>query len=403
MFWSIKKILIRVQQKILKIYASKMKIRETKLINEPNAIKKLPIIIKASKINNILIVTDSAIVKLGLLKTFIEELEINNIDYSIYDGVKANPTIQNVEDAYKMYKDNNCKGIVAFGGGSPIDCGKMTAVKVGHPKPILYFNKLIPNVKTIPMVFAVPTTSGTGSEVTISAVISNPDNHEKFAVNHAEIVPHYAIIDPKLLVSLPPHLTSTTGMDALTHAVESYIGTWANDVDKKNSEKTVKIIFNDLEKAYKDGLNIEVRNNMALASYYGGLAFRVAGVGYVHAIAHNLGAIYGVPHGLGNAIVLPYVLELSFKDIKEKLAKLSVVSGLSTEDESIEQAAQAFIDKIKEMKKNMNIPEKVIELKEKDLDLIAERAVKEANSLYPVPTIINKQECKKLLKKLLVT
>ena len=216
-----------------------------------------------------------------------------------------------------------------------------------------------------------------------------------------KLIPIVAALDPELMVGLPPHITSSTGMDALTHAVEAYIGVCGNKLTNENAEKATKLIFENLEEVYKDGLNLEKRNNMALASYYAGVAFTRAGVGYVHAIAHNMGGLYGVPHGLANAVILPYILEFSRKDAEEKLAGLAIAGGIGTPIESNEELSCRFIEKVKSMNKNMGIPSFIKEIQIKDIPLIAERAVKEGNPDYPVPKIMNQKECEGIIRKLL--
>jgi len=203
------------------------------------------------------------------------------------------------------------------------------------------------------------------------------------------------------MIGLPPHITSTTGMDALTHAVEAYIGQSGNAYTDESAEYATKLIFENLEKAYNDGSDLDARNNMAIASFYAGAAFTRAYVGYVHAVAHNMGGLYGVPHGLANAIILPYVLEFCKKEAEKKLASLAIAGGLGINGDSDEVLANRFIEKVKTMNKDMNIPTYIEELKEGDIPLIADRALKEAHPLYPVPKIMTYQQCEELVRKLL--
>jgi alcohol dehydrogenase class IV len=235
----------------------------------------------------------------------------------------------------------------------------------------------------------------------VAAVISDPSTHEKFAISDLKLIPKIAVLDPELMVGLPPHITSTTGMDALTHAVEAYIGLNGNKFTDENAKNATKLIFENLEKAYQNGSDIEARNNMALASFYGGAAFTRAYVGYVHAIAHNMGGLYGVPHGLANAIILPYILEFCRKEAEEKLADLAVAGRIGTRKESAKDLSLKFIEKVKTMNKNMKIPTYIKELQEKDIPLIAKRALDEAHPDYPVPRIMTLEECETLIKKLL--
>lgn len=272
--------------------------KEPELLTGAGAIKKLPHKIKDDGYDNILIVTDKGLMKLNILEPLFKGLDDTGVKYSIYDRTEPNPTFTNIEDALKFYKSNDCKAIVAFGGGSPMDCAKGVGVRLAHPNKTLedmrgYFKVR----KNIPTLYAVPTTAGTGSETTLAAVVTNPQTHEKFAINDPSLRPKCAVLDPELTVSLPPHITSTTGMDALTHAVEAYIGRSNTKGTKADARKAVRLIFDNIEKVYRDGSDIDARQNMLVASYHAGLAFTRAYVGYVHAVAHSLGGLYGIPHG----------------------------------------------------------------------------------------------------------
>lgn len=233
-------------------------------------------------------------------------------------------------------------------------------------------------------------------------MVTDSSTHEKYAVMDFKLVPDFAILDPELTIGLPPHITSTTGMDALTHAVEAYIGKNGTSYTDKNAVKAVKMIFDNLELVYKDGTNIEARNEMMLASHYAGIAFTRAYVGYVHAIAHNLGGMYGVPHGFANAVILPYILEFYGESSYHKLAELCIAAGIGSKDESEETLALKFIDKVKTMNKNMNIPIGIKEIKGKDIPLIVKRVLKEGNPGYPVPKIMSPKECEAILRKLMI-
>lgn len=340
--------------------------------------------------------------ELKLLDGFLASLSGKNIRYTVFDDVQPNPTIENVEAGRKIYKQNKCKAIIAFGGGSPIDCAKIIGARVRNPYlPVRFMKGLFRVIIPIPPFFCVPTTAGTGSETTVAAVITNTKTHEKFAINDLKLIPKIAVLDPELMTGLPPHITSTTGLDALTHAVEAYIGQSGSAYTDESAEYATRLIFENLESACKDGSDIEARSNMAIASFYAGAAFTRAYIGYVHAIAHNMGGLYGVPHGLANAVILPYVLEFCRKSAQKKLSKLAVVGGLGTESDPDEELSTRFIDKIKDMNRNMDIPTCIKELKKSDIPQIAERALKEAHPLYPVPQIMSRQECVGLVRKLL--
>ena len=375
---------------------------EPKLIKGAGAVKELPKTVKQLGYNNVLVVTDKGLMGLHLLDSLFEELKNNDIAYVVYDGVQPNPTIDNIEEARNLYIGNGCQAIIAFGGGSPMDCAKACGARIARPNTeIPKMRGVLKVLKKIPPLFAVPTTAGTGSECTIAAVVSNPKTHEKNEINDPVLRPKYAVLDPELTVGLPPHITSTTGMDALTHAVEAYIGQSNTADTEEKALKATKMIFANIETAYADGKNIEARENMLLASYYAGVAFTRAYVGYVHAIAHNLGGMYGIPHGLANAVILPYVLEYFGESAHKRLADLADAAGLDCAGKSDAEKATMFIEAVKTMNKNMNIPEKFDQIKEEDISLIADRALKEGNPLYPVPKIMDKAECVELIRNLM--
>ena len=402
MIWPAKKLRYRAVHNAMKASVAFTPFPVPELYSGPGCVKKVPEAVKSKRIDNVLVVTDKDLMALGLLDGLLKSLEEEEIRYTLFDEVYPNPTIQNVEDGYALYRDNKCKGIIAFGGGSPMDCAKIIAARVKRPRrSVKKLKGLFKILRILPPIFAVPTTAGTGSETTIAAVISDPEEQEKFAIIDFSIVPRFAFLDPELMVSLPQHITSTTGMDALTHAVESYIGLHNTELVKNNAEKATRLIFENLEDVYEDGSDIVKRENMAMASYYAGVAFTRASVGYVHAIAHNLGGLYGVPHGLANAIILPYVLEESREDAEKKIANLAIEAKLGKHGDSPTELSISFIERIKAMNKNMGIPDFVEELQEEDIPLIAKRALKEANPLYPVPTILNQKSCEKLISRLL--
>ena len=402
MCWALKKCGYRIAQKVLKLAMCFMDWSEPELLEGEGAILKLPAFIKNKNINKVLIVTDKGLMSIHLLDSLFEELKKENIEYVVYDGVQPNPTIPSIEECKQIYLDNDCQGIIAFGGGSPMDCAKAAAARVVKPKKsVRKMRGYLKVNKKLPPFFAVPTTAGTGSETTLAAVVTDPTTHEKNAICDPCLRPKYAVLDPVLTIGLPPHITSTTGMDALTHAVESYIGKSNVKSTIKYAEDAVKLIHTNLEKAYQNGKDMEARNNMLKASFYAGNAFTRAFVGYVHAIAHNLGGMYNTPHGLANAVILPYVLEWYGASIYKPLASLSDLIGLSKENMSLEDKAKAYINEIRRMNQAMNIPEKFDFIKEQDIPTLVERALKEGNPGYPVPKIMNKKDCEEVIRKLM--
>lgn len=387
----------RTYQGVFKILIPMLPYRKPELIEGVDSVKKLPAKIKELGYDSVLIVTDSVLMSLGLVDGLIEGLKAENVKVSLFDKTVPNPTIDNIEEALGMYNENGCQAIIAFGGGSPMDCAKGVGARVARPnKQIPQMKGLLKVLKKTPTLFAIPTTSGTGSETTLAAVVTNSETHEKYPINDFVLIPHYAVLDPTLTMGLPKHITSTTGMDALTHAVEAYIGNSTTKETREMARKATKLIFENLTKAYDDGKNLEARDNMQHASFYAGVAFTVSYVGYVHAIAHTLGGFYHVPHGLANSIILPYVLDYYGESAYKKLAELADVVGIDGGSE--EEKAKKFIQAIRDMNKYMNIPEKVSGIKEEDIPTMVERALSEANPLYPVPRLMGKEEMTEMFK-----
>ncbi|MCI7149976.1 iron-containing alcohol dehydrogenase [Coprococcus catus] len=357
------------------------------------SVKALPEILLKRDYNHVLIITDEGIMKLGLTKRLEKVLSENNIKYTIYDKTVANPTTKNVAEAMDLFLSNNCNAIIGFGGGSSMDCAKAVGAKIAKPKQSLAKMKGILKVhKRIPLLIAVPTTAGTGSETTLAAVITDAETRHKYAINDFPLIPRYAILDPKVTLSLPPFITATTGMDALTHAVEAYIGNSTTYGTRMDALKAVELIFENIDTVYTDGKNEEARKKMLHASFYAGCAFTKSYVGYVHAVAHSLGGEYNVPHGLANAVILPLVLEAYGSTIYKKLHKLAIAAGLADKNTPHETAAKAFILAVKEMKKRFEIGDTIESIREEDIPKLAHYADKEANPLYPVPVLMDAKE-----------
>ena len=379
----------RTYQAGMRVGMKVLNFREPTIIN---GLDKLPESVVKEGLASVLIVTDDVLHnKLCLIDGLKKGLEEKGVKYCVFDKTVPNPTITNIEDAYQMYKDNECEGIIAFGGGSPMDCAKGVGCRVARP------NKTIPELKgtlkvlkKLPVIFAIPTTSGTGSEATVAAVVSNPDTHEKYPINDPVLIPKYAVLDPSLTLGLPKHITSTTGMDALTHAIEAYIGKSNTQKTRDWSIKATKLIFENLKAVYDDGSDIKKRKNMQWASFFAGEAFTRAYVGYVHSIAHTLGGQYGIPHGLANAVILPHVLDFFGASIYQPLSELANAVGIK--GASDEAKAKAFIQAVKDMNAYMQIPTQLKGIKEEDIPLMVERSYKEAHPLYPVPKFMSKEQ-----------
>lgn len=359
---------------------------EPQLIEGENSIKKLPKYIRKKSIESVLIVTDQGIVKAGIMENLLEQLKREAITYYVYDKTVPNPTINNIEEAVNLYHIYNCEGIIAFGGGSCIDCAKLTGARIVKPnKKVEQLRGLFKVMKQTPPLFAVPTTAGTGAEATLAAVFSNNKTNEKHPVMDTSIIPDVAVLDPLLTIELPPNITAETGMDALTHAVEAYIGRSNTKETKEWSIEAIKLIFNHLYDAYEDGENIKARKQMLKAAHLAGKAFTRAYVGYVHAIAHQLGGFYNVPHGLANAVILPHVLQYYGDSIHKKLAELADLIEITEETDTYFQKAQKFIIAIEQLNEQMGIPPYIDKIENRDVPKMIERALEEANPLYPVP------------------
>ena len=381
----LKKFYCRAFQICFRVALPILPYREPKLLKNYNDLVDT---LKSNGKQSVLFVTDKSIRTLGLTKNLEDVISNSGLHLTVYDGTVANPTTNNVDEALALYKKNNCDCIIAFGGGSAMDCAKATGARVARPNKSLGKMKGVLKVgKKIPLLIAIPTTAGTGSETTLASVITDSETRHKYAINDFNLIPNYALLDAGLTVGLPKFITATTGMDALTHAVEAYIGRSTTKQTRENALTAIKLIFENLEIAYNDGKNISARENMLKASYLAGLAFTKSYVGYVHAIAHSLGGKYNVPHGFANAVILPYVLKKFGKSIYKKLWKIAVYTGLCNKETPIETATEIFIQKIETMNKNMQIGTKIDEIKEEDISSLAQTAEREANPLYPVPVL----------------
>lgn len=372
-------------------------LRDAKVLSGAGSIYKIPELVKQEGLKKVLVVTTPGFIRRGSLTPFFESLTKVGVSYAVFSEVQPDPTTDCIEEAVARYSKEQCEAIIAIGGGSVIDCSKALGARIARPKKsIPQMAGLLKVLKRIPNIYAVPTTAGTGSEATAGAVITNAADHYKFTILDLCLVPQYAILDPELTVGLPAHITAVTGMDALTHAVEAYTNRFCSPTAKKYAFESVKLIYENLLTAYEDGSNLKARENMLLASYYAGMAINSNFIGYVHAIAHGIGGLYGVTHGMANAIIMPYVLEAFGDATSKKLSNLAELVGIGGASE--QKKAKAFIDSIREMNKKMNIPDKVAELQEKDFKTLTSRAVKEGNPTYPVPVIWEEKEFEEVLK-----
>ena len=390
-----------MRQKISRPFQSVMRLamyvlpwRMPETLEGAGAIRKLPAFIKEKGNGKVFIVTDKTLMNLHLLDDMLAAMDEIALPYVLFDKVTPNPTDVCVEEGVALYKKHQCDAIIAFGGGSPMDCAKGVAARIARPnKTIKQLQGVLRVLRPVPTIYAVPTTAGTGSETTIAAVITCVKDHHKASINDICIMPKYAVLDPELTMGLPPHITATTGMDALSHAVEAYTNnTYNTKLEKDLAKKAVKLIYENLEVVYKDGSNLEARQNMQLAAFYAGRAFSRGSVGYVHAIGHALGGLYNTPHGVAMSSLLPLVMKQYGKAAHLRLAELYDASGMNHGAHTTEEKANALIAWMEDINARMHIPKYPPTLELKDIDEIAERAYKEGNPLYPTPVTWSKDD-----------
>lgn len=383
-----KKIYCRIFQECFHIAIPILPYRDPKILN---SIEELPAEFAKNGIKKVFLVTDSFL--RSLAEKLIELLPQAGIDCIVYDKTKPNPTVSDIEEALAIYKAENCEALIGFGGGSAIDCAKAVGARVACPRKSLAQMKGILKVHhKLPLLAAIPTTAGTGSETTVATIITDDKTHYKYPINDFPLIPHIAVLDPTMTYTMPASLTATTGMDALTHAIEAFIGRSTTKQTRDYSIRAVKLIFANIENAYKNGYDENARRNMLIAANLAGSAFTRSYVGYVHAVAHSLGGAYNTPHGLANSVLLPVVLESYGSKIWEKLKVLAVAGGVASEANSAQAAAEKFIAEIYRLNEAMNIPKTLKGIKVEDVPELARRADKEANPLYPVPILWNAKE-----------
>ncbi len=349
----------------------------------------------------ILIVTDAQVVKLGLLKGLTAALTRAGAEYVVFDAVTADAPIPVIEKGIAFCQRRGCDAVVAFGGGSPMDAAKVIAYAVANRKAPRKLVGYFKGLRAPLPLYAVPTTAGTGSEVTVAAVISDPEAGQKLVIADTRLVPAMAALDPTLMTGLPPAVTAATGMDALTHAVEAFIGQWATDHTDRMALAAVGLVFENLRVACREGRNLEARERMSLAATYAGFAFTRANVGYVHAIAHQLGGRYHVPHGLANAIALPHVLRFLAPAVTKRLARLAVAAGVGKSVERPSVLAKRFIESIEKLSRDVKIPPTLDALKEADIPALARAACWEADTNYPVPKYMSPEDCEGVIRHVL--
>ena len=372
---------------------------QPKMIKGEHALLDLVDVLKEKHLTHYMIVTTPGFIKRGTLQSFFDALNQNDIQYSIFHDLKTDPEISDVEKLKEMFIKEGCQALIAIGGGSVIDCSKAALaciqMKNLDVKTVLHTGRVS---KPLPLLIAVPTTAGTGSEVTAGAVITDPIKKRKYALSHLFLIPKYAVLDASLLTSLPSEMTAYTGMDALTHAIEAYINCFNNRKTNESALCAIKSIFQYLVPSFEDGLNKHYRLELLEASYNAGVAISNNYVGYVHAIAHGIGGMYHLQHGMINAIILPIVLEEYGSAVVSKLAKIADVVGITgTTDQD---KSKQFIQKLKDLNQIFSIPTSIPEIQEEDIHYLAIGAEKEGNPSYPTPVTWNVEQFEKVIRKI---
>lgn len=365
-------------------------------------VEELPGALRGEGCGAVLLVTSPSVARLPGTRRLMAALEGAGMAFQVYDRTVPNPTTDTVEEALALYREGNCQAIIGIGGGSSLDCAKAVGVRAALPnKSLAQAGGVLKVRKDLPPLAAVPTTAGTGSEATIAAVITDARTRDKYAISDFPLIPDYAVLDPEMTASLPPRLTASTGMDALTHAVEAFLGRSTTRGTRADALSAVHLIFTNLERAFRDGSDLIARRNMLTASFRAGCAFTKSYVGYVHAIAHSLGGAYNVPHGYANAVILPVMLRSYGPAIDGKLEALAKAAGTVRPGMGRRDAALSFIEAVEAMNARCGIGRRIPELRREDIPALARRADREANPLYPVPVLMDARELERVYWKIL--
>lgn len=388
----------RAFQAVLKIGNYCMGYRMPEYLEGPGKIRELGTFLREKKINDVLVVTGTGMARRGQVQPMLEGFQQAGIRYHVIAFEHPDPTSLDVEQGFAAYREQNCRAIVALGGGSRIDCAKAIAAKAAHPgKSVAQLQGLMKVHKPIVPFVAIPTTAGAGSETTVAAVITDAQTHRKAAINDPFLIPRYAVLDPELTVDLPPYTTATTGMDALAHAVEAYTNhTYNTQLEDRLAKEAVRLIHDNLLTAYTHGDDLQARQNMQRGAFYAGRAFTRGCVGYVHAIGHTLGGLYGVSHGLAMAVLLPHVMRAYGAAAQKRLAELAMVCGIPGNTDA--QLAEGFLRWMEQTNAAMGIPKGFDMIRDEDIDQMITWAKKEANPLYPVPVVWGREELRRVIE-----
>lgn len=352
-------------------------------------------------LRKVLIVTDNFLHTSGLLDGILGQLDAGGVEYAVFDGVLPDPAFDQVRAGEALLRTEGCDGVVAVGGGSVLDAAKLIALLHTNPGDLAFFDGIQKAKHPGVPLFAIPTTAGTGSEITLASVITDPVSHRKVPVVDSKLIPGYVALDADIMKGMPPGITAATGMDALTHAVESYLSKASNASTELQARAAIRLIFRHLTRAWHDGSDLESRDAMAVASFYAGSAFGRTSVGYVHGIAHQLGRICHTPHGNANAMVLPEVLAAYGNCIHPRLAELAVLVELGAETEPQSALAKKFIQSIIDMRAEMELPLQPEGLKASDIPDVVAEAITETGDLYPVPRYMSEAEITAIVRGLL--
>ena len=388
----------RTFQAVLKVGNYFMGYRMPKYLEGPGKVRELGSFMKEKGLNDVLVVTGAGMVRRGQVQPMLDGFDAAGIRYTLQTYDTPDPTSDDVELGFKTFRENRCKSIVALGGGSRIDCAKAIAAKAAPPrKKVTQLQGILKvHCPIVPLV-AIPTTAGAGSETTVAAVITDSATHRKAAINDPFLIPKYAVLDPELTVGLPPYTTATTGMDALAHAVEAYTNhTYNTKLENRLAKEAVKLIHDNILVAFEDGSNLQARQNMQRGAFFAGRAFTRGCVGYVHAIGHTLGGLYGVSHGLAMAVLLPAVMRQFGTAAQRRLAELAEVCGMEGRNDA--EKAEGFLRWIEETNRKMGIPDRFDMIRAEDIDQMITWAKKEANPLYPVPVIWTRDDFRILIE-----
>lgn len=393
--------LCRAYQFVLRAVMPLMPWRTPDLITGEGCVRRLPERLKADGVRRPLLITGPTLRRLGTIDSLTDALAEAGFPITVFDHVANDPTIMNVEDAVQCYHDNECDAIIALGGGSPMDCAKLCGARVARPTlRVAAMRGMLRVRKTLPPLYAVPTTAGTGSEATLAAVVTD-EAHRKYAVTDFALIPRVAVLDPVLTYGMPRSVTAASGLDALCHAVEAYIGHSNTGATRRDAAEAVKLIFTHLERACRDGGDHEARAAMQRAAYVAGLAFTRAYVGYAHAVAHAVGGRYGVAHGVACAVALPAVLSAYGQPARRSLAALADIAGVSGEARTVDAKAAAMIDALTALNARLDIPAGFTALRAEDIPVLALQAAQEGNRTYPAPRVLSTAQLEAVFQTLL--